>query len=77
MPTRLLTLDVMNKLVSHKEMVSGLILHPNNETLEHFSHENKCPNQFFSLETAQCPVQGWNPWGKFTLEFSSRKHNNI
>ncbi|XP_066149210.1 nicastrin [Euwallacea fornicatus] len=63
LPTSLLTASIMTTLISYKHVVSGVILHPNNEKLKHFSHENKCPNERFSAGSAQCPVKGWNPLG--------------
>ncbi|XP_066260792.1 nicastrin [Euwallacea similis] len=63
LPTSLLDAGIMSTLISNKHIVSGVILHPNNEKLKHFSHESKCPNERFSADSAQCPINGWNPWG--------------
>lgn len=62
-PTSLFTEDIVANIVSSKEKVAGLILHPNNETLASYSHESKCPNDLYNIK-GTCPSNGWNPSGK-------------
>ncbi|KAL1502773.1 hypothetical protein ABEB36_007871 [Hypothenemus hampei] len=63
LPTKLFKTSVANKLFKNKDKISGLILHPNNEELSHFTHDTQCPNALFSSNQSTCPEGGWNNFG--------------
>lgn len=62
LPTKLFTLSIIKNIIESQK-ISGLILHSNNETLSHFSHEYQCPNPVSSM-TGTCDVKSpWNSYG--------------
>lgn len=60
--TKLFSVVVLKNMINSKK-VSGLILHSNNETLDHFTHENQCPNPTSSLNDSCDEISPWNPLG--------------
>lgn len=62
MPTAFFTAEMVDKLIASRH-ISGLVLHPNNDTLDHFTHENQCPNPRSSLERTCSANSIWNPYG--------------
>ncbi|KAJ8921173.1 hypothetical protein NQ315_013645 [Exocentrus adspersus] len=62
LPTKLFIAEIIEKLITSQK-VSGLILHPNNETLDYFTHENQCPNPLTSVENTCGSDSLWNPHG--------------
>lgn len=61
-PTRLFTTETVDKLIANQQ-ISGLVLHPNNETLNYFTHEHQCPNPRSSLEHTCSANSTWNAFG--------------
>lgn len=62
LPTKFFTAETVDKLIT-SQLISGLILHRNNETLSSFTHENQCPNPRSSLENTCSKNSTWNPHG--------------
>lgn len=62
LPTKFFTAETVDKLIT-SQLISGLILHRNNETLSSFTHENQCPNPRSSLENTCSKNSTWNPYG--------------
>ncbi|RZB39345.1 Nicastrin and/or Peptidase M28 domain containing protein [Asbolus verrucosus] len=61
-PTSLFNIKNLNVLKS-SEKISGLLLYANEEKLDHFTHENQCPNPQSSLKDTCKANNEWNPFG--------------
>lgn len=62
LPTKLFNISILRSMINSQK-VSGLILHSNNETLTHFTHEYQCPNPVSSLKDTCDMKSPWNPFG--------------
>lgn len=62
LPTKLFDVSIL-KIMINSQKVSGVILHSNNETLLHFTHEYHCPNPTSSMNGSCNDKSPWNPFG--------------
>lgn len=62
LPSKLFGVSILKTMINSQK-VSGLILHSNNETLSHFTHEYQCPNPVSSMNGSCNDRSPWNPFG--------------
>lgn len=62
LPTKLFSVSILRTMISSQK-VSGIILHANNESLSHFTHEYQCPNPTSSMNGSCSDTSPWNPFG--------------
>lgn len=60
--TKHFNINVLKSMIESKK-ISGLLLHSNNESLHHFTHDYQCPNPTTSMEGSCDANSVWNPYG--------------
>ncbi|VEN39545.1 unnamed protein product [Callosobruchus maculatus] len=65
-PVKNLSIDVIKKLID-SGLVSGLMVHANNDSLDYFTHDYQCPNPLSSIDGTCRKDSMWNPHGTALL----------